>query len=529
MEPLLSAKRLSKTFGTLSVVRQVDLDIFPGEVVGLIGQSGSGKSTLARLLAGFYSFDEGELYFGGKQIQYPFNARNIGIEIIHQTPNLAENLDITSNIFLGNEIGWPPWGKWLKIPKRNQMHQEAKRILSQLDLQFASLRDIVTNLSSEQRQMISIARVMAITPKLIIVDDPTLLLSYPYQQKLLSLIQIWQEKGIAILFSSNNLDHLLATTDRIVVLHKGKQTKTFQTDEAERDEILAAVVGTTDRQQLTPIIWALDSYYRAREQAEKLQHNRALLEKDIAAQDNINRKIFDQLSEQISVLDSVNLALQDAQRRLLTELEKERKHLAREIHDQVIQDLLSTIYQLEEVEVDGAVPHPIRERLAEIRSNTRNLIDELRDICGSLRPPTIDSLGLGAAVQSFTRDWTRRTGIPVALHIDANLKRLPEAIELSVFRILQEGLSNVQKHANANNVLIDLKHTSPRALMVAIADDGKGLPTGFDFSDSSSVRHYGLLGISERVTLLGGRLSFKNQERGGLLIQVEIPHPKIDD
>lgn len=528
MDPLLKAVDLSKSFGTLSVVKQVGLQVHRGEVVGLAGQSGSGKSTLAMLLAGFHIPDEGELFFNGHQLQYPFNLRPLGIEVIHQSPSLAENLDITSNIFLGNEIGWPSWGSWLKIPNRARMDQEANLILDQLGVHFETLRLSVVNLSSEQRQMIAIAKVMVSSPNMIVIDDPTRLMGYFYQQKLLSLIQIWQRQNTAVFFSSNNLDHLLAVTDRIIVLRKGRKVAEYRTDEADRDEILAAMVGTTDRQQLTPIIWALDSYYRAREQAESIQQSRVLLEKDIVAQESLRQELIDQLSEQITILDSANLALQDAQRRLLTELEHERKHLAREIHDQIIQDLLSTNYQLEEIETDEDVSMALQNHIVDIRSHIRSLIDELRNICGALRPPTIDSLGVGAAIQSLANDWIKRTDIPINLEMDANLGRLPETIELSIFRIVQEGLNNIHKHAHANEVKIALKHTSPRALLITIADNGDGLPDDFDLSELSSMGHYGLLGISERVALLGGRLRLQNQASGGVLIQVEIPHPRVE-
>jgi signal transduction histidine kinase len=290
---------------------------------------------------------------------------------------------------------------------------------------------------------------------------------------------------------------------------------------------VAAIVGTTDRQQLTPIIWALDSYYCAREQTEKLRHSQVLLERDLAAQDTLKREIIDQLAEQINALDSANAALQDAQRRLLTELEQERKHLAREIHDQVIQDLLGVNYQLEEIEADGAGMPAVRDELADIRESIRMLIDNLRHICGDLRPPTIDSLGVGAALRSCTRDWAERTGISLTLDLDSNLGRMPEAIELSIFRVVQEGLNNVHKHAGASAVQVCLKHTSPRTLMLSIADNGKGFEDGFDLSAFSAEGHYGLLGVSERVALLGGRVKLQNQDGGGLLLQVEIPHPRV--
>jgi signal transduction histidine kinase len=462
-----------------------------------------------------------------EQLQWPFQVREIGIEVIHQTPSLAENLDITSNVFLGNEIGWTLWSKWLKVPNRQRMDREVIRILTQLDMQFPSLREAVANLSSEQRQMIAIARTMTRTPRLIVIDDPTGLLSYPRQQKLLSLIQTWQQQGTAVIFSSNNPDHLLAVTDRIIVLRLGRLVGEYRTDETDRAEILAATVGTTDRQQLTPIIWALDSYYRVREQAEKLRHHQELLEQDLATRGTVDRQFVDQLTEQINALDSANAALQDAQRRLLTELEQERKYLAREIHDQVIQDLLSVNYELEEIEASEAVTLILSKDLSGIRESIRGLVADLRRICGSLRPPTIDNLGLGAALQSYTHDWSKRTNIAAALDLDDNLGRLPEPIELSIFRIVQEGLSNVRKHANASDVEISLRHTSPRTLLLSIADNGEGLAEDFELSDLPTEGHYGLLGISERVALLGGRVQFQNQAHGGLLIQAEIPHPRV--
>ncbi len=181
MEPLLRAINLSKSFGTLPAVKQVSFGVYPGEVVGLAGRSGAGKSVLTMLLAGLYAPNEGDIYFAGRRLQWPFRARALGIEVIHQQPDLAEQLDISSNIFLGSEIGWPEMGKWLKAPNRRLMDKEAARILADLDMHFASLRERVANLSSEQRQMIAIARAMTRPAKLIIVDEPTFLLSYPYQ------------------------------------------------------------------------------------------------------------------------------------------------------------------------------------------------------------------------------------------------------------------------------------------------------------------------------------------------------------
>ena len=524
-EPLLRCIHLSKTFGALPVLRHVSFEVAPGEVVGLAGRSGAGKSVLAALLAGIERPNEGDVYLDGQRMRWPLDARAAGIAVIHQQPVLVEQLDITGNIFLGNELGWPAFGRWLRFPNRRGMDQRAAVILDNLGVAVPSLRERVVNLSSEQRQMVAIARVLVRPARLLVVDEPTVSLGYVFQQRLLDLISRRQRLGTAVIFSSNNLDHLFAVADRIIVLRDGRCVANYLTDDTGREEVVAALVGTADRQQITPIIWALDSYYRAREQAEKLSHQQTLLEQNLAAQDSLNRQLIDQLAVQVSALDSANLTLQDAQRRLLTEGEQERKALARELHDQVIQDLLSINYQLEEVEIDvHSTPHA--EQLTDARASIRALVDDVRQICGTLRPPTIDSLGLAAALYSYTSDWSARTGIGIQLAIDTQLGRLPETIELSIFRIVQEGLSNVRKHAQATSVQVNLTAISPRALMVSIADNGRGLGRKFDLATLTIDGHYGLLGISERVALLEGRLLVQDQPRGGALLQVEIPHPR---
>ena len=442
---------------------------------------------------------------------------------------MIEHRDITGNIFLGNEIGWPTKaGKWFRIPNWRRMDREATHILDQLDTRFDSLREKVSNLSSEQRQMIAIARTMTRPAKLIIIDDPTHLLSYAYQQKLLSLIQTWQRQSIAVVFGTDNLDHLFAVTDRIIALRQGQVVSEYNTDETSREEVVAALINTADRHQLTPTIWALDSYYHARKQAERLHLHQELLEKNLAAQGALNEQLVEQLAQQIKALDQANLALQDAQRRLLTEREEERKRLARELHDQVVQSLLGVNYRLEEIEVERGVDPVVKADLADIRESIRAQVTDIRRMCGDLRPPTLDSLGLGAAIQSYIREWSERTQVSVTLDLSPNLGSLPEAIELSVFRIIQEGLNNVHKHAQADAVQIRLKHTSPRTLLLSIADNGAGLTGDFDLSTLASEGHYGLLGISERVALLGGRLELRNQVAGGLSMEIEIPHPRVE-
>lgn len=526
MAPLLEAQGISKVFGNLSAIHNVDLSIQAGEIVGLAGRSGAGKSVLTRILAGLQAPDAGTLWFDEQRLRWPFRAQEFGIGVVHQEPELADQLNVTSNIFLGHELGWSFFHGRVNIPNQQKMDERAAELLAKLGLQLPNLAERAMNLTSEQRQLVSIAQVMARPAKLRIIDDPNDLLSSPYQDKLLDLIREWQRDNIGMLFSSNNLDHLFAVADRLIVLRQGRVAANLRSDETTREEVVAALVGNPERRQLTPVIWALDSYFRARRQAEALHHNQALLEQDLAMQDSLNRELFAQLGDQVKALDAANIALQAAQRRLLTEREEERKRLARELHDQMIQDLLSLNYQLEEIESKVTAPSGLFDDLNDVRTDIRGLVEELRRICGNLRPPTIDSLGLPAALKSHMQDWSERTGIEATLEVAEDLGRLPEDIELSIFRMIQEGLSNVWRHANASEVRVALTQRSPRMLVVTIADNGVGLPDAFDLAAVGQAGHYGLLGISERVALMGGRLSFRNQTDSGLIIQAEIPHPR---
>ncbi len=526
--PLMTVAGLSKRFGDLAVIKDVSFEVHPGEVLGLAGQSGAGKTVVAKLLAGLLVPDAGSAHFDGNRIVWPFAAQDLGIEIVTQQPELVEMMDITSNIFLGNEAKWSRGGRWLNIPDRARMDKEASRALEDLGLHVTSLSDKAANLSSEQRQVVAIAKAMCHANRLVIIDEPTDLLSYPYQQRLMALIHTWRQQGTAIIFGSKELEHLFAVTDRIVVLREGSCVATRRTDETTRDEIVADLLGATDLEHLTPALWALESFRRARDQADGLSQQQELLERSLEAQGTLNQQLVEQLGRQVKALDQANLALQDAQRRLLTEREEERKRLARELHDDVIQDLLSVNYELGDVTEDVEVDDRLKADLGDISESIRDLVVDLRRICGDLRPPTIDSLGMGAALQSYSQAWSERTGITVSFELSPNLQRLPEAIELSVFRIFQEGLRNIAKHAAATSVDMRLFHTSPRMLMISLADDGRGLPADFDLSTLAAEGHFGLLGLSERVALLDGRLRIQNRRDGGLLLEVEIPHPRVD-
>ena len=295
MNPVLQVDKLYKRFGTLEVIRGISFEVYPNEVVGLAGLSGSGKSVIAKLLAGLYAPNSGSISINGERLPQKFDASRLGLEVIHQYPVLAEGLSVTDNIFLNHELYQPYVGRFLHWIDQPRMDAETMRLLKMLDAQVVSPDALVRNLSNEQRQVIAIARVLVHPTDMIFVDEP-ILLSYAYQQKVLRLIEQWRQQGKAVIFSSTNLDHLFAVTDRILVLRNGEHINSFRTDMTNREEIVAAMVGYTNQEQPTPAFWALDSYYRAREKADSLHRQTLLLEKDLEAQGTLNQQLLSQLA-----------------------------------------------------------------------------------------------------------------------------------------------------------------------------------------------------------------------------------------
>lgn len=513
---------VGKSFGTLPALDAISLTVAPGAVLGLTGQSGAGKSALIRLLANLDTPSSGVVLLDGQPLPRAVAPQALGIGVIHQSPALVEHLSVTDAIFLGHEGPRRPWG-WLQVPNQTRLDREAERLLATLGVSLATSHERVGNLSRELRQMVAIAQVLAQAPKVVIIDDPTGPLRLEYRQALLAQIRRWRDGGAAVLFASPNLDQLFAVTDQIAVLRQGRLVVVDETAKTTREQIVRAQVAPEDPEHLTPLLWALDHFYRARERADDLRAQHDVLEHDLAAQNALNRQLIAQLAEQVAHLDQANLALQTAQRRLLSEREQERKALARELHDQAIQDLVGLNYALDDLECSLDDPAAARAQAATLRHDIRSLIEVVRSICGELRPPTLDSLGLPAALASFAADWGERSGIPVTLTIDPSLPRLAEPVEISLFRMVQEALSNVRKHAGATAVSIALQATDRRSLALTIEDNGSGVPATLNFADLAAAGHYGLLGMSERIALVQGRLRIARGAAGGTRIAIEIP------
>jgi ABC-type sugar transport system ATPase subunit len=549
-QPFLYAENLSKNFDRLPVLKEVSFSIGRGEVLGLVGRQGAGKSTLFHLLNGGMSPSSGTIYMDGIPCRLASRnqAQKQGIETIYQISNpidqfnvvdnflldrqfwnettrrtsgLVEHFTVVENIMLGHEI---TKNSRLGLIDWNQMIHAARGLLEEFNLPPDLIREQVRNLSDEQRQILTIARAFYKPGRLLLMDDILPVLSFERQKILLEKIQKLAAQGTAVIISSDDLKQLFAITDRILVLYEGRLVADRRTEESVPKEIVELIVGSSRQEQVTPLIWALESYHTAQQQAEELRRTQQTLQESLEARTSLNRQLFEHLRTQIAALGQLTTALQATQRRLITEREDERKALAREIHDQVIQDLLGFNYRLEEIEnADAAAA--LQKDVASIRNGIRNVVSELRQICSDLRPPTIDHHGLSAAIDSLAHDWAERSNIQVHLEIDPALGRLPETIELSVFRIVQEGLSNIRKHAGARHVRLSVQRTPSASLLLRLEDDGQGLSIPTDLASLSVNKHFGIVGISERVALLGGTMNIDSLKGDGMILQVEIPSP----
>lgn len=505
-------------FGQRAALDQVSFTLEAGEIIGVTGRRSSGKSTLLHLLSGVIAPTHGSIHLAGQRLLLtrPHQAHALGIELVSQTPALVGQLDVVSNVFLGRELGGlrPDWP---------QMIERARLLFGRLGASTSLLETPVGALSDEQRQLVALARALCRPAKLLLLDDALDALSFSRQEVVLRLLQALAYQGTTVIIASDNLKHLLAVTHRVLVLYEGRLVADRATPDSTPRELVEMIVGLNRAEQVTPVIWALESYHMAQRQAEELRQTQASLQESLAVQGSRNAELFQQLQNQLRALDQLNLALQAAQKRLLTEREQERKYLARELHDGVIQELLSVNYRLEDV--SESLTTPAQTEIASLRGAIRQAVAELRQLCSDLRPPTIDNHGLAAAIRSHAHEWAEENGVVVNLDIAHGLGRLPEAMELSIFRIVQEALNNVRKHAQATQVMVQLGHTPVANVRLRITDNGAGLTAPVDYAALSARKHFGLVGISERVALLGGTLRIEAMEGGGTRIEVDIPSP----
>jgi len=246
-EILLRMEKISKVFPGVKALDEVDLEVYKGEVLALVGENGAGKTTLMEILnphpapTGFYLQDSGKIYFEGKEIELrsPLKAQKMGISFIHQHFNLALNLSVCENILLGRE---PRKGGILGILDRDEMEEIASTYLTKLGVKF-SVNTPLNELGVAQKQMVEIAKALSIDAKLIIMDEPTAPLTDNEVEKLFTIVYKLKKEGITFIFITHKLNEVFQMCDRIVVLRDGKRVGSLKVKEATEEKITQMMVG----------------------------------------------------------------------------------------------------------------------------------------------------------------------------------------------------------------------------------------------------------------------------------------------
>ncbi len=244
---LLRVEGLRKSFGGVHAVDGVDFSIARGEVVAVVGDNGAGKSTVVKMIAGAYTRDEGRIFWEGRPVepQSPEDAKDLGIETMYQDLALVPDLDPAGNIFLGKEPVRRLFGV-VPVLDRAEMRRRSAELLERVRIRLPSLQVPVRQLSGGQRQATAIARfLLSDRAKLIIMDEPTAALGVQEQRKVLDLIEQLKQQGISVLVISHNLEHVLSVADRIIVLRGGRVAGVVPRAAADRQTIVALIVGGT--------------------------------------------------------------------------------------------------------------------------------------------------------------------------------------------------------------------------------------------------------------------------------------------
>ncbi|MFN3969776.1 MAG: ATP-binding cassette domain-containing protein [Gemmobacter sp.] len=237
--PMIEMRDISIAFGGIKAVDHVSIDLYPGEVVGLLGHNGAGKSTLIKCLSGAYQKDSGQIFVNGQEvdIQNPRDARALNIETIYQTLALADNLDAASNLFLGRELVTP-----LGFVDDAQMEAETRRIMGRLNPNFRKFNVPVSSLSGGQRQSVAIARAVYFNARILIMDEPTAALGPQETQMVAELIQELKRQGLGIFLIEHDIHAVMDLCDRAVVMKNGQRVGTVNVRDVTDDDILGMII-----------------------------------------------------------------------------------------------------------------------------------------------------------------------------------------------------------------------------------------------------------------------------------------------
>jgi D-xylose transport system ATP-binding protein len=238
-DPILSARKLNKSFGPVHVLHDVDFDVYPGEVTALVGDNGAGKSTLVKCFAGINSVDSGEIVFEGRPVTLhdPRDATALGIEFVYQDLALADNLDITQNMFLGREITTVR-----ALLSDGEMERQARQTLASLSVRtVSSVRQLFSNLSGGQRQTVAIAKAVLWNSKVVFLDEPTAALGVAQTRQVLDLVRRLADQGRGVVLISHNMNDVMEVADRIVALYLGRVAAEIKKSETSTTQIVELI------------------------------------------------------------------------------------------------------------------------------------------------------------------------------------------------------------------------------------------------------------------------------------------------
>jgi D-xylose transport system ATP-binding protein len=243
-QPRLRLVNINKTFGAVRALTDVNFEVYPGEVMGLVGDNGAGKSTLVKTISGVGPADSGEIYLEGQRVSItsPQVATRLGIETVYQDLALCDNLDIVANLFLGREertVDIPALGPLSEI----NMESQALTVLRTLDVKVPSVRVPVKTLSGGQRQSVAVARTILRKASVVLLDEPTAALGVAQTRQVLNLIKRLRDQGLSVVVISHNLADVFEVVDRVTVLRLGRKVGTFNIKTTTQEKIVAAITG----------------------------------------------------------------------------------------------------------------------------------------------------------------------------------------------------------------------------------------------------------------------------------------------
>jgi len=240
--PLLELRGITKSFGSVQALTDVDFEVKPGEVMALVGDNGAGKSTLVKCIAGTHMPDSGQMVFEGREIHIhtPKDASRLGIEVVYQDLALCDNLDVVQNMFLGREVN-----RFQVLNEAPMEQQTAETLKSLAVTTISSIRQPVATLSGGQRQSVAVARAVMWNGKLVILDEPTAALGVAQTEQVLELVRRLGQQGIGVILISHNLHDVFETADRITVLRLGRTVGLFDRRSTTQQAVVEAITAGT--------------------------------------------------------------------------------------------------------------------------------------------------------------------------------------------------------------------------------------------------------------------------------------------